>query len=135
MYGGVTTPEKNQTIRILLVEDERAVLTAMKKFFVEEGFDVDCASEREEAEALIATTRYALVIADLRLSWSGAMEGLEIVRFIRQICPDTRMVVLTANFASDLQRRAKALGADAFLHKPLPLPLVAATVRRLTEGR
>ena len=53
---------------MLLVEDERVVLTALKKFFTREGFQVDCARELEEAEALIATSHYAIVIADLRLS-------------------------------------------------------------------
>src|SRR6266478_1647529 len=84
-----------QRSRMLLVEDERVVLTALKKFFTREGFHVDCARELEEAEALIATSHYAIVIADLRLSWSYAVEGLEILRFVRHHSRGTRVIILT----------------------------------------
>jgi DNA-binding response OmpR family regulator len=117
--------------RMLVVEDEPSVLSALKKYFTRDGFDVDCASELEEAEALIATSRYALVIADLRLSYSYAVEGLGILRFVRQHSRGTRVIILTAYATPDVQQRAEVLGADAFLRKPLLLPEIAATVHRL----
>ena len=116
---------------MLLVEDERVVLSALKKFFTREGFHVDCARELEEAEALIATSHYNIVIADLRLSWSYAVEGLEILRFVRHHSRGTRVIILTAHTAPEIQRSAKALGAEAFLAKPTPLPDIAAAVHRL----
>lgn len=120
------------TPRILLVEDEAVVRTALKKFFTAEGFVVDAARELEEAEAMIMTTHYALVIADLRLSWSYSVEGLEILRFVRHYSRGTRVIILTAYAAPDIQRSAKALGADVFLQKPIPLPDIAEVVHRLT---
>ena len=120
--------------RILLVEDEVAVLTALKKFFTREGYDVDAARELEEAEALIVTSHYDIVIADLRLSWSYAVEGLQILRFVRQHSRGTRVIILTAYGEADIQRSAQALGAEAFLQKPAPLPEIAATVHRLVGG-
>src|ERR1041385_1037037 len=73
----------NTATRLLLVEDEPTAVAALRKFFSAAGVDVDCASELEEAEALIVTTDYDVVIADLRLSWNYATEGLEILRFVR----------------------------------------------------
>ena len=125
----------NRRPRILLVEDETAVLAALKKFFTREGFDVDGARELEEAEALIMTSSYELVIADLRLSWSYAVEGLQILRFVRQQSRGTRVIILTAFGEPEIQRSAQALGAEAFLQKPAPLPEIAATVHRLIGGR
>ncbi|HSY50856.1 MAG TPA: response regulator [Thermoanaerobaculia bacterium] len=127
------TPATNTqtTARMLLVEDERVVLSALKKFFTREGFHVDCARELEEAEALIATSHYNIVIADLRLSWSYAVEGLEILRFVRHNSRGTRVIILTAHTAPEIQRSARALGAEAFLAKPTPLPEIAAAVHRL----
>lgn len=121
--------------RMLIVEDEAAVLAALKKFFTREGYDVDTAQELEEAEALIMTSHFVLVIADLRLSWSYAVEGLEILRFVRQHSRGTRVIILTAFGAPDIQQSAKALGAEAFLQKPAPLPEIAATVHRLLGDR
>jgi DNA-binding response OmpR family regulator len=122
----------HQTPRLLVVEDELVVRKALRKYFSAEGFEVDCARELEEAQALIVTSRYALVIADLRLSWSYAVEGLEILRFVRHHSRGTRVIILTAYAAPEIQRSARALGADAFLQKPVPLPDIAAAVYRLT---
>jgi DNA-binding response OmpR family regulator len=119
--------------RLLVVEDEAVVRMALRKYFVAEGFEVDCACELEEAEALIVTSHYELVIADLRLSSNYAAAGLEILRFVRHHSRDTRVVILTASTAPDAQRTARALGADAFLQKPMALADIAATVHRLTE--
>jgi len=116
---------------MLLVEDEPVLLSALKKFFTREGYDVDCAQELEEAEALIATTHYTIVIADLRLSGTYAVEGLAILRFVRDHSPASRAIILTAHTAPGMQRSAKALGAEAFLQKPTPLVEIAATINRL----
>ena len=121
--------------RMLVVEDEPAVRAALKKYFTSDGFHVDCARELEEAEAMIATSRYALVIADLRLSYSYGVEGLGILRFVRQHSRGTRVIILTAWATPDVQQRAELLGADAFLRKPVLLPEIAETVHRLTGGR
>jgi DNA-binding response OmpR family regulator len=118
--------------RLLVVEDEPVVRKALRKYFTAEGFAVDCARELEEAEALIVTSHYELVIADLRLSWNYAAAGLEILRFVRQNSRGTRVIIMTAHAGGDVQRSARALGADAFLQKPVALADIAATVHRLT---
>jgi DNA-binding response OmpR family regulator len=120
--------------RLLIVEDEVTVRAAIRKYFIAAGYDVVCAGELEEAEALIATSTYDVVIADLRLSWRYAVEGLEILRFIRQHARDTRVVILSAYGSADLQHDVRELGAEAFLQKPASLPELAATVSRLLEN-
>ena len=121
----------NTPTRLLLVEDEPTALAALRKFFSAAGADVDCASELEEAEALITTTDYDVVIADLRLSWNYAPEGLEIVRFVRCYSRHTHVIILSAHASPDIRESADALGADAFIAKPAPLPQIAETVTRV----
>ena len=116
---------------MLLVEDELVLLSALKKYFTREGFEVDCARELEEAEALIATSSYDVVIADLRLSGTYAVEGLAILRYVRHTSRGTRVVILTAHTSPGIQRSAHALGAEAFLPKPTPLAEIAATIGRV----
>ena|SRR5215467_3197904 len=120
----------NHPTRLLLVEDEETALAALRKFFTATGADVDCACELEEAEALIATTDYDVVIADLRLSWSHA-EGLEILRFVRRNSRHTHVIILSAHSSPDIRDSADALGADAFIAKPTPLAMIAETVSRV----
>ena len=129
----MTLPEtRAENTRLLLVEDEPVVLAALRKYFIREGFDVACAREFEEAQALLLTAHFALVIADLRLSCSDSTEGLEILRFVRDHSRGTRVIIVTAYAAPDMRRSARDLGADAFLQKPVPLPDIAAIVHRLT---
>ncbi|HKB79672.1 MAG TPA: response regulator [Thermoanaerobaculia bacterium] len=118
---------------MLIVEDESTVLFALRKYFTAAGYRVDYARELEEAEALIATTQYHIVIADLRLSGSSAAEGLEVLRFVRQQSRGTKVVILTAYGSPEIQGSARMLGASAFLQKPAPLPEIGATVLRLLE--
>ena len=116
--------------RMLIVDDEEPILFAMRAYFTKRGYAVDCAREREEAEALLAAGEYAVVIADLRLTGTHGAEGLEILGFVRRRWPRTRLVLLTAYGSSELELEARRRGADAFLHKPKSLP----DVERLVAG-
>ena len=119
------------TWKMLLVEDEPVLIAALTKYFTWQGFEVHCARELEEAEALIATTHYKIVIADLRLSGTLPIDGLSILRFGRQYSRGTRFIVLSALSSKEIQRSARAEGAEAFLSKPLPLAEISATIDRL----
>ncbi len=119
--------------QMLVVEDEPTALSALRKYFLRQGYCVDYAREIEEAEAMVAASHYDIVIADLRLSFNYFTEGLEILRFVQQYSHGTKVVILTAHGSPEIQRSARALGAGAFLQKPTPLPEIAATVSRLLE--
>lgn len=119
--------------RLLVVDDEESILFAMREYFTTMGYEVDCARELEEAQALLATKPYSLVIADLRLTGSHHIEGLDIVALVKHQYPSIRIVVLTAHGSLEIEREARQRGADAFLHKPRPLADVAQVIRQLLE--
>ena len=121
--------------RILLVDDEEAVLTATREYLGGLGYEVDVAGEREEAEALLATGRYDLVISDLHLTGVHGREGLELVGYVRERCPATQMVLLTAYGSADLEEEVQRHGVAAVLTKPQPLAHVAELASRLLEAR
>ncbi len=114
--------------RLLLVDDEESILFAMREYFTTFGYDVDCACELEEAEALVVKHRYDLVLADLRLTGIYGAEGLELVGLIRERSPRTHVILLTAYGSPEVEREARRLGVASFLHKPKPLPDVAQIV-------
>jgi DNA-binding response OmpR family regulator len=120
----------NAQRRLLLVDDEENVLVGMRRFFSACGFEVDCASEREQAEALLAEHAYDAMIVDLGLTTGKGPDGLEIVRLGRRICPKARIVVLTAFGSAEMETEARSRGADVFLQKPRPLP----EIRRALEA-
>jgi CheY-like chemotaxis protein len=121
------------THRILVVDDEEPILFALREYFTALGYEVDGVREPDEAEALLASIRYDLVIADLRLTGTRGAEGLEILARARERTPRTRTILLTAYGSPEVEREAHRRGIDAFLHKPKPLPEVAQIVGRLLE--
>ena len=119
--------------KLLIVDDEAAIRFALAEYFRGIGWSVDSAAEKEEAEALLSCTAYAVVIADLRLTGVHGIEGLDIVQWSRHLRPETRVVLLTGNATTEIEAEALRLGADAFLQKPLPLPQLEAIVDGLVE--
>ncbi len=119
-------------MKLLIVDDEKPILSAMRSYFQTNNCEVDCATEREEAEALLANFKYACIILDLKLTPLNNADGLDIVRVCRQHNPDTRIIVLTAYGTAAVEAEARARGADAFLKKPQPLAEIAQLVTVLT---
>lgn len=119
--------------RLLVVDDEEPILFAISEYFEPLGYQVDCARELEEAEALLSHVRYALLIADLRLTGIHSNEGLELIRFARDRSPWTRIIVLTGYGSADMEAEALGRGVDAFQQKPMPLAELAEIVANLTR--
>jgi DNA-binding response OmpR family regulator len=124
-----------QAERILIVDDEELIVTAMRKYFERLGYAVDSAFELEEAQALLANYSYDLVIADLRLTGIGGVEGLQIVSDVHQRCANTRVMLLSAFGTAEIERESFNRGADAFLQKPKAMMEIATVARTLLENR
>lgn len=130
--------ESSVTHRVLIVDDEQTVLDATGEYLTAYGLVVDTASEREEAEALLSERDYSLVVFDMRLTGVHGREGLELLRFVRQVRPRAGVIVMTAHWSEDLEWEARRSGADAFMEKPLPLSellRVGRTLLRRVDGR
>ena len=123
-----------QTPRLLVVDDEESICFSMSEYFSLHGFKVDTAREMEEAEKLIQSIEYKVVIQDLRLDPTRNPTGLDIIKAIRNQNPQTRIIVLTAYGSTEVEDEARRCGADAFLRKPKPLSQVAQVVQGLLES-
>jgi DNA-binding response OmpR family regulator len=119
--------------RILIIDDERPILFALREYFSLRGYEVDCARESAEAERLLGSSRYAVVIVDLRLSGADSTEGLQLIQSARQRCRETRILLLTAYGSPATEQEARRHGADQVLHKPMPLPDIAEVVAKILE--
>ncbi len=126
---------RNGMKRLLLVDDEQNILVGMRRYFRAFGFQVDCASEREEAVALARHTRYDAAVVDLCITPGYGPDGLGVITALREHCPSARILVLTAIGEGDTHHEALALGADRFLQKPQPLDRVLGSLRELMGFR
>ncbi len=117
--------------RLLILDDDGDTLISMRAFLAGQGYEVDCARELEEAEALLAHFAYALVVADLRLSGGWGVEGLDLARFVQDRCDGTRVLLLTAYASSEVETEARRRGAIGLLRKPIALSTLGSTIAAL----
>ena len=136
MLTGEDAPKREEPPmpRLLVVDDEASICFSMSEYFSLHGYVVDTATETEEAEKLVETTGYQVIIQDLRLGTARDPDGLKIIKLAHQQNPETRIIVLTAYGSAEIEDEARRCGADAFLRKPKPLSQVAQVVQGLIES-
>jgi DNA-binding response OmpR family regulator len=114
--------------RILLVDDDPAILRLLDVNFRMEGFDVDAASHGEEALAAVARAAPDVIVLDLMLP---GMDGREILRRLRD---DPATAAVPVLFLTARGRDDAAAGeAERYIQKPFDTVDLVATVRSLVE--
>ena len=107
--------------RILIIDDEQAILIALRTYLSGRGYAVDVAQDLETAESLVVAHEYDAVLTDLRLTGRTGTEGLEIIRFVRENLPQAKTILLTAYGSPAVEAEADALGVDLYVQKPISL--------------
>ncbi len=116
--------------RLLLVDDEEAILRPMSKYFRELGYSVVPARDVAEAEGALARETFDLLILDVRLA-PHERGGLDVLRALRRAGSAMPVVVMSAYVSHEVEAEALSLGARAVLRKPQPLANVASTALTL----
>jgi two-component system, OmpR family, response regulator MprA len=115
-------------VRILVVDDERAVREAVDRALRLDGHEVDLAGDGSEALAAVARLRPDAVVLDVLMPH---VDGLEVCRQLRASGDRTPVLVLTARDAVADRVRGLDAGADDYLVKPFALEELLARVRAL----
>jgi two-component system, OmpR family, response regulator len=123
-------------VKILVVEDDRTVGQYVKRGLEEQRYHADLVEDGMEGLRLASGGRYDLIVLDLRLP---EMNGLEVLRTLRDRGNTTPVLVLTAQDAVDFKVQALRSGADDYVTKPFAfeelLARVEAVGRRPKEIR
>jgi DNA-binding NtrC family response regulator len=117
--------EKNS---ILVVDDEDALRTVLSSELESEGYAVGTAGDGDEAISVLQTKSFDLVLLDIKMP---RVDGFEVLRFIKERYPATKVIMLTG-FA-DLKNaiESKKLGAEDFVSKPYDLVDLLTTIERV----
>jgi DNA-binding response OmpR family regulator len=115
------TAELARGRRVLLVDDGPGAGYQLCGLLTALGWEVDCAEERAEAEALLLHRPYDAVVVDLRVSPIGSADGLALLSFLRSQRPRVRAVMLVDGDSRVVEAEIWRLGATALLPRPQSL--------------
>ncbi len=101
--------------QILVIDDEKTLRHFLRLHLQEQGYHVTEAASGKTALSLIENNKFDVALVDLRLT---DMDGLDIVRHLRQVTPKTSVIILTAYASLDSAIEALRQGAHDYLSKP-----------------
>jgi PAS domain S-box-containing protein len=128
--GVMKAPEGSETI--LLIEDEEPLRLFLEAAFVAHGYKVKSAADGYEGLALYEQYRddIDLVITDMGLP---KLSGREVLRKIREIDPEAKIILMSGYVDPDLQSKLYVLGAKAFIPKPFHPDEVLSKIREILD--
>jgi len=122
--------KESQRLSILIVDDEEDILNILKLILTKEGYQVDTALDGKQALQLFRKKSYDIVLTDLRMP---EMDGMELLERIKEIRPETEVLIMTAYASVDSAVLAMKKGAADYIVKPFLNEDVKMRIARVAE--
>jgi len=117
--------------KILIVDDSSLARRTLRRLLEELGHQVEDASEGAQALERFFLSQPDLVILDMLMS---GMYGLDVLAKLRELKPDVRVIVATADIQQTTREQVRAAGAQGMLNKPINRDLLSQALRAVLEG-
>jgi len=117
--------------RILIVDDEKAMLLALKGLLSREGYQVETAGSGEEAVRRLEAGSFHVIITDLSMT---GLTGMDVLERARTVDPDVAVIMITAYGSEKLAVQAMKLGASDYVPKPFDNDELRIVVRKAMEN-
>ncbi len=121
----------NAPPRIVLIDDNREWLEGLAEFLRRKGFVVQTASHPDQGLSLAVHSPVTMVLCDYHLP---DMDGLQVLRRLRQFQNDVMVVLLSSDDEPDVEARALREGARAFVSKTTAPGALLRTLRQILDG-
>jgi DNA-binding NtrC family response regulator len=119
-----------KTRPVLIVDDEKNIRLTVSQSLESIGLETDTAMNGEEALAKLKANDYSLILLDLKMP---GMDGMQVLRRIREIHPEVRVIVITAYGTVESAVEAMKLGTVDFVQKPFASEEIRALVSRVLQ--
>ena len=117
-------------MRILMVEDEKALFDAIARGFRHLDYSVDCCYNGQSAMDVLSFERFDLVVLDLNLPDA---DGMTVLKTLRETDSETKVLILSARGEVADKVAGLDAGSNDYLTKPFHLDELAARIRSLTR--
>ncbi len=111
----------NTQYKRMLIVDDDPIMTKLLVMLIGElgnGYVIETTNSSEEALVRIQQAMYALVLTDYEMP---GVNGLELAQAVRQLSPDTRVVLMTGYDTAKLRDTAERLALDGYINKPFTI--------------
>jgi DNA-binding response OmpR family regulator len=115
---------------ILIVDDEKNICLTLSRALEVLGIETASALNGEEALAQLKEREFGLILLDLKMP---GMDGMEVLRLVREIRPDIRIIIITAYGTVESAVEAMKLGAVDFIQKPFSPEEIRELVSRVMD--
>lgn len=115
-------------MKILVVDDETAICMLLSEFLSLKGYEVTTAGSGEEALVEYHKNRPDATLLDIKMP---GIDGIEVLRRIRENDSDTGVIMMSAFADDETIRKALRTGANKYLEKPLDLGRLERTLMQL----
>lgn len=119
-----------KTISILIVDDEESVRDSLYNWFIEDGYQVECAANAKLALDLLEKQPFDIVLADIKMP---GMDGLEMHRRIKSLNKEAIVIIMTAFASVDTAVQALKDGAYDYVTKPFDPDDLSHLIRNATK--
>jgi putative two-component system response regulator len=118
--------------RVLIADDEEAISNILAKRLTREGYTCVTVKNGREALSHFYKDTFSLIITDIKMP---EMDGIELLKRIKAINPNIRVIMVTAFPEINMAVEAMRLGAYDFIIKPADLELVTHSVKKALESK
>ena len=118
--------------RILVVEDEKSMREVLTMLLEEEGYDIVSVSDGLEGIGLINDNIFDIVITDIRMPKA---DGFEVLRKVKEVLPETLVVMITAFGTTESAIEAMKQGAYDYIYKPFKIDEIRLVIRKALEKK
>jgi DNA-binding NtrC family response regulator len=117
-------------MKILIIDDERAIRNSLKEILVDEGYDVDAAENGSQGCQMVDKEKYDVIFCDIKMP---EMDGLEVLEKLHQMGVDAAIVMISGHGDINVAVECIKKGAFDFIPKPLDLNRILITIKNATE--
>lgn len=114
---------------ILVLDDEENSRVVLCKLLHNEGYNVTCAGNGDEALDMLNTTNCQLVISDINMP---GMNGLDFLKRVQKLRPEIKIIMVTAYGDISSYLEAMNFGAAEYLNKPVRIKELKSIMHKLT---
>jgi two-component system NtrC family sensor kinase len=116
--------------RLLLVDDEEGIRKVLSLSLQSDGYDVTTAENGQQALKLFQKELFPIVLTDLKMP---GLDGLEVLKAIKEINPDSEVILLTGHGDMDSAIKSLQLGASDFINKPVSDQVLLVALSRAQQ--